>query len=115
MRFPFTDALHLRSMHAVNLVLAVPLLNEQFPAGSQQLQQFLTYNLAFRFTFNVTDHASKVRPELLHCLPGTFELPGVSVPGLLVQYLFTNPDVRLPELDTLGFRQVNEPLPGATE
>src|SRR5690606_23212119 len=42
MRFPFTDALLLRSMHAVNLVLAVPLLHEQLPTGNQKFLQFLT-------------------------------------------------------------------------
>ena len=39
----------------------------------------------------------------------------MSVPGLLVQQLLANPDVRLPELNTRGFRQVNQSLPGTTE
>src|SRR5690625_529861 len=115
MRFAFTDALHLRSMHAVDLVLAVALLHEQLPTGYQKFLQCLACNQSFCLSFDVTDHAPKVRPELLHRLPGTFELPGVSVTGLLVQYLFANPDVGLPELDTLGFRQVDESLPGTTE
>src|SRR5690554_5056194 len=115
MCFAFTDALHLRSMHAVNLVLAVALLHEQLPTGSQKFLQFLACNQSFCLSFDVTDHAPKVRPELLHCLPGPLELPCMSVTGLLVQYLFANPDVRLPELNTLDFRQVNESLPGTTE
>src|SRR5690625_1718550 len=115
MCFAFADALHLGSMHAVNLVLAVSLLQEQLPTGSQKFLQFLACNQSFCLSFDVTDHAPKVRPELLHRLPGTFELPCMSVTGVLVQQLLANPDVRLPELNTLGFRQVDESLPGTTE
>src|SRR5690625_4096727 len=115
MRFAFADALHFWSMHAVDLVLAVALLHDQLPTGSQKFLQFLACNQSFCLSFDVTDHAPKVRPEFLHRFPGTFELPCMSVTGLLVQYLLANPDVRLPELDTLGFRQVDQSLPGTTE
>src|SRR5690625_3295458 len=115
MRFAFADALHLRSMHAVDLVLAVALLQEQLPTGNQQLLQVLADCLAFCLAFDVTDDATKVRPEFLHRLPCSLELPSVSIPGLLMQYLLTHPHVRLPELDTLGFRQVNKSLPSATQ
>src|SRR5690625_939054 len=115
MRFAFADALHFWSMHAVDLVLAVSLLHEQLPTGYQQLLQVLADCLAFCLAFDVTDEATKVRPEFLNSFPCSLELPSVSIPGLLMQYLLTHPHVRLPEFDALGFRQVNKSLPSATQ
>src|SRR5690625_3707703 len=115
MRFAFADALHLGSMHAVDLVLAVSLLQEQLPAGNQQLLQVLADCPTFCLAFDGTDDATKVRPEFLNSFPCSLELPSVSIPGLLMQYLFANPHVRLPEFDALGFRQVNKSLPSATQ
>ena len=115
-RLALGDALHLRRVQAVELVLRVPLLRQQpICLGELLREHFRELFVTLRLPPDVPGDAAKERPELPHLPPHALHLPRVRVAVRPEQRLRTLPRVALPKPHAVRRAQPREPFPRAVQ